>query len=303
VITQPAVPGLVRPAIAVLAVALALGGCGQGSQPGGQSPSSQGSLSASSASARNSSEIATQVIDWYIPATGAELANGALFLGRMKAYRQNALATCMAQYGFTLSRVSAEVIAANFADNGDFPDLQWIKSNSAFSQQDLHPPTAQPGKGATSAPGAAEQADLKRCLSSTKDPFAEVDTAGKALQEQWSNIWQKIQISPDVMAKQKGFTTCVQKEGVPADHAGDFGHFLVWVDSQAMSASSPQGVAAVDKKWAPVFVRCAGETVALREKLQLAAKKTFVQEHYQQIQALTASSAAAVAKADAENAG
>jgi hypothetical protein len=303
----------VPPAIGSLIAVVALAACSLGSavspaaHGSGSSTVSSASGSASAGGQQVSSELETQVIDRYIPATGAEFAVGARFFGQMKAFGVTATSVCMAKYGFKYPKGSAEVIAANFWANGEFPDLGWMKKNGVLAPSDLNRPSMPPG-GKTSltppsGPGAAEMADLKRCSASMKNPFAEVEKAGGSIEEQWSNVWLKIQSSQPVAAKRAEYSTCMQAAGVPASYASDFGRFMVWETGEEAQAKSDRELLAVSRKWEPIFVRCAEPTVVLQEKLQVEAKKTFVQEHFQQIKELSALAASASAEARAQSAG
>ena len=292
-------------AVGSLAVAVVLAACGQGSVV---SPVAIGSgpaaVSSVSGSAHAGGQQPSAELAGHVPATGSELASGAHFGGEMKAYGSAALSKCMAKYGFKYATASADVIAEHFWNNAQFPNLDWLKRNGVLAPPDLDVHEAGHMSATPPAgPGPAESADLNRCTTSIKNPFAGVDQVGRSIQEQWSNIWMRIQASQPVAAQLAEYSTCMQNSGVPATSASDFGRFMAWTTGMQSQTKSEAESAAFSRKWAPIFVRCSEPTVMLQEKLQLEAKKTFVQEHYQQIRQLITSAAHASAEARAQGAG
>jgi hypothetical protein len=55
---------------------------------------------------------------------------------------------------------------------------------------------------------------------------------------------------------------------------------------------------ALDRHWAPIFVQCARPTVAVMERLQLAAQAKFLAEHQRQFAALVRIARADFARAE-----
>jgi hypothetical protein len=272
--------------VACVAVLSLLGACG-GTHPGARRGTSSAPADMSSP---RSPALRTELVDSLFPATGAQFSIGARLVGAMQATAAKITATCMVRYGFHVRRESAAQAAGRFFDNSQFPDLAKISSTGTFGVTtipDLGPPPGMPRAGQR-----AYTADLKRCASTAADLFGPFMNASGSLQSQWFTIITRIESSPAVVAALGGYRSCMERAGVPAarvtssSSAGAFGLFLAWESGQESRARGTAGALAVDRHWAPVFASCAKAAVSTQEPLQLAAQKTFLHEHYQQVQAL-----------------
>jgi hypothetical protein len=116
-------------------------------------------------------------------------------------------------------------------------------------------------------------------------------------------IVSQIQASAPVTATIPELRACAARYGWPHEPYGpdrpinSFGDFVTWVsgylDGASSRGASAAAMHALDRHWAPIFVQCARPTVAVMEKLQLAAQKTFLRQHQRQFAALVT-----VARAD-----
>jgi len=240
-------------------------------------------------SSPRSSALGTEVVDSLFPATGAQFAIGAQFAGTMLATADQITATCMARHGFHLHAEPAAEVARRFFDNSQFPDLAKISTTRTFGGTTLPDPGPPPGM--PPAQKRAYTADHQRCAAAA-DPFGPFMNASRRLQSQWFTIIASIESSPPVVATLAGYRSCMEKAGVPAaqvtssSSAGAFGQFLAWESGQESHARTQAGALALDRHWAPIFATCANATVHTQEPLQLAAQKTFLRQHHQQVQAL-----------------
>ncbi len=132
--------------------------------------------------------------------------------------------------------------------------------------------------------------------------------AGRGLTDRWLPILTKIQGSAPVLATLPGLRACAARYGWPSQPYGapdsrisSFADFVSWVAGHLDGAGSRGATAAelnaLDRHWGTVFVRCARPTVAVMEKLQLAAQRTFLHEHQRQFAALVATARADFARA------
>jgi len=59
----------------------------------------------------------------------------------------------------------------------------------------------------------------------------------------------------------------------------------------------------MDRRWALIFVRCAGPTVELQDRLELAEQAIFLRHHHQQVTALETLANQVITKAAGSTAG
>jgi hypothetical protein len=224
-----------------------------------------------------------EVLYYFVPATGAQYAIGAQFAGIYSALQNDIISACMAQAGFHVPRTSAAVYASQDFDNSQWPDLDAISRSGMLDPGLLYgiPEVAVPrGEQQT------YQADFTRCENAQQATFAPLTEAGNALTSPWLGIVGKIQSSARLRAVLAGFSSCVEREGTPASSAGSFNYFLAWVTGLEATAPTQADAVAVDQHWAPVFVQCAGPTVAIQNRLELAEQVAFFKEHRQEMQDL-----------------
>lgn len=264
--------------IVVLAAVLAM--CGACSVAAGATHSARPSAAASAPAG-----VGIEVLDDAVPATGAEFTVGARFNGTIKASESSSAATCMARSGFHLAHVSAGTAAAEDFDNAEFPDLATIARNRMFGPAG---PVAPP-------PGPVGQASgynsaFMRCAAAADKPFAALTNAIGSLESPWMNIVATIESSAPVGAKLAGFRSCIEQAGAPAANvsapssADAFGGFLAWQTGIQTHEKTQAGTQALQRQWAPVFVRCAEPTVAELETLQSQQRPGFLRQHAQQVQ-------------------
>jgi hypothetical protein len=301
--------------VAAMAATLGvLGGCGHGSSSPAvaqNAPLAVAADSSSSVSAGIESSLGTQAIDRFVPATGTEFALGARFDGIESALENIPTSRCMTGRGFRVRLPSAEQVAAGYVDNSEFPDLARISSTLRFIPDGAAgpPPTAP----VPPAQMNGYMADLKLCSTSSTRIFAALDDAGSALQALWMNRVRMLESSPSVRATIPAFQSCLSAAGVPASEgltAGSvsvsatsssqqaLGVFLAWESGQESQQKTEEGIFSVDAHWASVFVRCAGPVVRVVEQAQVAEKKKFLRDHYQDVNALVRLASQEVAQAE-----
>jgi hypothetical protein len=282
-------------AAAVSLLAACTGG-GHGAAPPSKSPA----LGAPHASAqgRNGTEgqlsgLSAEVLYYFVPATGAQYSLSAKFSGTYFALRDDIIAACMARSGYRVPRISAAIYTAQDFDNDQWPDLAAISRSGSLD------PGLQYGLRQLVVPRGeqhAYQADLSRCQQDPQKIIAPVMRVGNNLARPWLSIVNKIQISIQARGYLDHFSSCVEQAGTPGSSAGSFSNFLAWVTGLEAAAKTKASAIAVDRRWAPIFVRCAGPTVAVQDRLELAQQAAFLQQHDQQVRTLRALAAQAVTR-------
>jgi hypothetical protein len=246
----------------------------------------------------SSAKLGTEALDNLIPATGAQFTAGARFSGTMRALENTINAQCMAYFGFHIPTTSASAFAAQFVDPSQFPDLAVMSRTGR-----LGPAVSLPaGPQLPPAERQAYQADMPRCTAAARQPFIPLLASTSNLVMQWFDVVTKIESSAQVQAGLGGFRSCVEGEGVPASavdspsSAESFGGFLAWETGLETRAKTQAAVSAVDRHWAPIFVRCARATVAIQERMQSAQRAAFLQDHPEQVHGLEATAGQVVAQ-------
>jgi hypothetical protein len=284
---------------ALAAAVTLLGACAGGGHGAAHSsePSASGAPPAS-AQGRNGTQtqpsgLSAEVLYYFVPATGSQYSLGAKFSGTYFALRDDIVAACMTRSGFRVPRTSAAIYTAQDFDNDQWPDL------AAISRSGTLDPGLRNGLRKLIVPRRdqhAYQADLSRCQQNPQKIIAPLIRVGSNLAGPWLSIVNKVQVSAQVRGYLDRFSSCVAQAGTPGSSAGSFSYFLAWVTGLEAAAKTTAGAIAVDRHWAPIFVRCAGPTVAVQDRLELAQQAAFLQRHHQQVRALQILAAQVVTK-------
>ena len=236
-------------------------------------------------------DLQAGLIGFFVPASGAQYGAGALFGGEYQAAEGKVFARCMAQSGFQVTTPTPASIARGNWDLTQFPDL------NAIARAGTMPGDALPGvKDLTGS--SAYQAAFKRCSAAADSLFSRTTNAGGRLASPWIVAVMNIQASAPVLATLPAVRACAARYGWPHDPYGpdrpinSFADFADWVAGHLDGASSRGAPAAqahaLDRHWAPIFVRCARPAVTVMERLQLAAQRTFLRDHRRELAALMA---------------
>jgi len=245
-------------------------------------PATATSPAAGSGSTVQSSQLGLEALDNFVPANGAEWAQGAKFSATFDVLQSNLIHSCMTRYGFTEQTglgLSAAVLASEDVDNSQFPDLSRIVRTRSFDV----------GTGFKTPPGPpksqlqAFSSDSKRCSAAARKPFTALLGAGGGLEQQWFSIVSAVQASPQERAKLAGFAACVEQEGTPRQWAASFQDFLAWTSGLGTRVTTDAARRSLNAHWALIFVRCAGPVVAMQDKLLAARRAGFLQQNYQQV--------------------
>src|SRR5215472_384041 len=102
--------------------------CGAGSAgpvPGssGPAPGVSGQAQPAQANGSAGTQLDTEILGAYFPATARQYAAGAQLSGRIYALQTQMTAACMAKHGFTYPTVSASAAAARIWDLSQFPNI------------------------------------------------------------------------------------------------------------------------------------------------------------------------------------
>jgi hypothetical protein len=266
-----------------VAVAAVVAGCG-----GSSAASSNAASSASAGGASTSSELVSEMLDGFFPASGAQLVDGSQFFTFENVAESAAEDRCMRARGWkvampdtTRANIAAE--SHSFEDNPIWPNLGWIRAHGMF---------VAPGGGGSqvglmiNATSRAERADYGRCIATSEKPMQPLVNAIRPLTDTWVNTVMQLQQSPSLAGDKAHLSSCLTENGASARGARSLNSFLsYWVQS-AISAQ-PRGAdrLAFEHRWVKIFVRCATPLITAEQNLEEKSRKAFMQAHYQQVTA------------------
>jgi hypothetical protein len=237
----------------------------------------------------------------YVPASGPQYSAGALFMGEMRALENKIAARCMAGRGY---RYPANATPAELArgdwDLTQFPDLGAIARAGGLPSNTL--PNAP-------APSQAYRDALDQCMKTASAVFRPLESAARPLMGLWITVFERIQASAPVTATMPGLRACAARYGWPSEPYGspnstissltDFVDWIAsYIDGAGSRGASDAQLRALNRHWGAVFVRCARPTVAVMERLQLAAQQVFLSQHQQRFAAAVTTARAVFAAAE-----
>jgi hypothetical protein len=245
--------------------------------------------------------LAGGLVGLYLPASGAQYSTGALFMGEMGALENKIASRCMAGRGFRLPATATPAeLARRDWDLTDFPDLGAIARAGTLPSYSMpRPPTET----------KAYQQALRQCTDAAGAVFWPLERSIRGLTNPWNTTLDRIQASAAVTATMPGLRACAARYGWPSEPYGSpnstinsFGDFVDWIASYIDGAGSRDAsdaqLNALNRHWAAVFVRCAGPTVAVMERQQLAAQRVFLRQHQERFAAAVRTARAAFAAAE-----
>lgn len=249
------------------------------------------------------------VIDLFLPATGPQLTEGLTFFAEENLL-ENAIAfRCMAAYRFGPEAMPLVRYAEKYMDplQGSPQVPGWQGENVSGVPNLYNLPALEHdgllGEVLTGSPNAppvaareanAIYAYYYRCQSAAERAFVPIETDGIALSKMWQRAVAAIQAAPRLRAAYSRFGTCTRQAGAPASARISPDGFRNWLtDEIAPPMPDPYGQATMiaaeirrDRRWTAVFISCVKSLVPVQDKLQLAAQRTFINVHYQQVLAL-----------------
>ncbi len=255
-----------------------------------------GNWQAATSLSRAQKLLATDALDAYFPATGAQYTSGLAFAWTRQTTLAAKAGPCLDQAGFPLPSFpsSRRKYQLSFPDNGQFPDLRQRTRTHQMAPAggDVRSDQARPWAHGVQR-GAVTAATS--CVTRYAHSLWRLDAVAAPLAGAWLRRVGAIQSSAPVSAKQPGFVSCLESFGVPARFAtsrGPGGHrlfsgFFAWMNWLGASSGSPQRYASQQRLWTPVFVTCARPTVTTMERLQVAARSKFFKVHAAQIRAIS----------------
>lgn len=277
-----------RRAVAAIAIAGAvmamLGGCADAAA--GARHGSSGGLSGGAHSV-----LSGEVVDYFFPATGAQVSVAAALYGTMTSITTGIVSSCLRHHGFQHEGLSATSAASTYFDNADFPDLAKMTRTGVFDSGFLSARQGPP-VGLPAAEQKAFAAVNARCSVPAQKLFLPLNQAAEPLQSAWQNVIDEVETSTPVLVTLTAYESCMETAGVPAGSVSAsstnsaFGLFEAWETGAMTKARSSAGAMTVQRHWAPIFVRCATPTVAVQDPLMLDQQRIFLQQHYQQVLAL-----------------
>jgi hypothetical protein len=283
-----------RAGIAVLmAMAALAAGCSTGGDPAATGRADPQSLGG-------------PVVDFFLPATGPQLTEGLTFFAETNIL-ENAIAfRCMAEHRFGPEAMPLVRYTEKFMDplQGSPQVPGWQGENVSGVPNLYNLPALEHGgllgEVLTGSPGPPPLAAVEanaiydsyfRCQSAAERAFARIEKDGTALSRMWQRTVAAIQASPRVRAAYSRFGTCTGKYGAPASARTSPDSFRNWLTGQLTPPMpDPYGRTAMiasevrrDRRWTAVFISCVKPLLPVQDKLQLAARKTFIKVHYGQI--------------------
>lgn len=294
--------------VAVIAATTLVGG-------GSRSPASRPGLNTSKAAASTAKttpaprkhaapgyppNLEAGMIGFFLPASGAQYTAGALFTGEYRSLGGKITSNCMVHMGFPATGTARPAeIARAFWDLSQFPDL------GAIAKAGMLPSYSS---GPTPRETKAYQKAFTHCFKAGEKPFNAMVSAGFKFGNPFTTTVSQIQESAPVTATLPALRTCAAHYGWPNSPYGparpinSFSDFVDWIAGHIDGADS-RGAAAsqmnnLNRHWGTVFVKCARPTVAVMERLQLAAQAKFLAEHQGQFAALVKLARASFARAE-----
>jgi hypothetical protein len=241
------------------------------------------------------------LIGFYLPASGAQYTAGALFTGEVRWLEGRITQRCLAGRGFPAQAIAAPAeIARAFWDLSQFPDLTAIAKAGMLPSYSVGP---------TPPETKAYQKAYDQCSSAALVPFAPMERIGRGFGDPFFTTVAGIESSAAVNATLPALRGCAARYGWPGQPYGapdstinSFDDFVNWIaghiDGAGSRGASNAQLNALDRHWGTVFVRCARPTVAVMEKLQLAAQRAFLAAHRQELTKLIATARADFAAAE-----
>jgi hypothetical protein len=250
-------------------------------------------------------QTASGVTGEYIPATIAQVADGADFQQTISTLQKELFEGCIRGYGFgpkaqayafgNLNLIPFQAVAGYTLYQDASVGLVSLRSiaRSGMLAPIYFSASRPDSTGISAAEQRAIQADQWHCWSRSVQPVRRLDQQGYALRRQWTAQQVHLLNSKPVRAATKVFGSCVAHQGAPRTASESLGQFIGWLQGMinraefASRSGGPQLAAqprrAQDAHWSGVFIKCGGPLVALLQRLLPAVQQSFVQEHYGQV--------------------
>ena len=256
------------------------------------------------------------IIGSYIPATLAQVADGADFQQNISTLEKEVFENCVRGYGFGPKAQAFAFQSLNFMPFQAMSGYN-ASQNASVGLVDVHSinqtgmlaPIYIAGNrpdstGISPAEQRAIRVDQWRCWSASLRPARKLSQQGYAVRRQWYSQEVRLLNSKQVRAATKTFGSCVSHEGAPRTAAQSLGQFINWlqrrVNRGVYGARFGTGETSVqqriDAHWSDVFIRCGGPLVSLLQRLLPGTQQAFIQEHYGQIAALNKTAARTMAE-------
>jgi hypothetical protein len=246
------------------------------------------------------SRLDREVIDDYLPATGAEYATGARLRGIIRGIETISTDSCMRRAGFHIPRTSAAAIAAGWEqidfDNTQFPDLA----------RAVRTITARPQfKGVNGRRRDAFNLNFGRCYEAAGKPFLPLTKAGDNLGASWWPIVTGVESSARVRATMPALRSCAERYGWPHSPKatiGSFSDFAGWalghVDYAGMRGADQAKMTSLSRIWWRILVTCGRPAIEVQERLQSAQRAVYIRQHLRAVGALEALVVQVITQAD-----
>lgn len=280
--------------VAVIAATTLVGGASRSSSPRPAVNPSKAAASPSKLAPHKAAvpgypaDLRAGLIGLFTPASGAQYSAGALFWGEYRALAGKISAVCMTHLGFHAPPVAtpAEIARSNW-DLTQYPDLKTIAKAGTLPSYSYGPAAPE---------SRAYQRAAAHCETVGEKPFTPMVNAGRKFGNPFAASVSQIETSARVMATIPGLRACAAHYGWPnapygpARPINSFSDFVDWIaghiDGAVSRGASASDANKLNRHWGGVFVTCARPTVAVMERLQLAAQAKFLAEHQRQFAAL-----------------
>lgn len=284
-------------ALAIAACSLA-GWCATGCGTLGHGPAGRSALG----------QVSSGVTGQYIPATMAQVADGATFQLTISTLQKELFEHCIRGYGFgpraqalafrTLNLMPFQAMAGYTQNQNAAVGLVDIGSVTRTGMlAPIYVPSGRPNtQGVSAAEQRALRADQWHCWNTTLVPVRKLQQQGLALQRQWHSQELHLLATRPVRQATKRFGRCVTRAGAPRTASESLNQFIAWLQGMVNRGaySVPAGGSGpavrprqqADAHWSAVFLRCGGPLVTLLQRRLPGIQQVFVQSHFGQVAAL-----------------
>lgn len=219
------------------------------------------------------------MLDFFLPASGAEFAAGQEYLEYATVAGDSVTSKCLAAEG--LAPVAVHPLSYS-GNEEEFPDISYLAKNGFVTPPTISEPSATAGMsaGALSAYKRAES----RCETKPDEALAAVSRQGSSLETQWWQVIAEIDEMPAVTNTLKTFSTCLAATGV---HASTITDFFTYATSKARAAGASLETA--ERSAGQLYARCVAPVEVARDAARASARAAFMKAHSATVTSLESS--------------
>lgn len=254
-------------------------------------------------------QIASEVTDWLFTSTVAQADGSVVFANTIDKFRDDRFRTCMSSFGFG-AKAQQFALSNDPILGGGIPtakgyiaspeiweglaDLGAIRRTGMLAPIYIGSKLADSAAGMPTAQRAAIVAKSRDCWDQVNRLYAPMEGGPiAALERLWIAAVNRFQENLAMLSANQAFGTCVTTHGAPENVSGSLSSFANWlrqtVDGRLYSGKASltpsMHVRQLDAHWSDVFAECAVPVVRVAEHLLPPLRRSFLQDHFQQISA------------------